>query len=210
MTSRGRRRGIFEGLPRLLYRRTAARYLEACAAAIVLNGVAVSAFGAVVVALYVDLSAGELARFAACSVAGFALEGAAAAALALRAAGAARAWLAGERNDPAAAWRAAATLPVVLLRRPSLYAVGAAGAGAPAFVLAGQLDLPARDALLLLPGACCCTPPRSSCATWRWSWRCARCWRRSARRARRPLSLRAFRCTDGLWLRCRWSPGAPR
>jgi hypothetical protein len=30
-----RRRGVFEGLPRVLYRRTAARYFEACVASVV-------------------------------------------------------------------------------------------------------------------------------------------------------------------------------
>ena len=79
MTWRGPRRGIFEGLPRGVYRLTGASYLGACAIGIVFNGVVVSGFGVVALALYVDLTAGEAASFAACSALGFALEGAVAA-----------------------------------------------------------------------------------------------------------------------------------
>lgn len=68
-------RGVFEGLPRVLYRRTGARYFDACAAGVVVNGVVVSGFGVIALALYVELSAGEPALFAACSAVGFAAEG---------------------------------------------------------------------------------------------------------------------------------------
>ena len=74
MTWRGRRRGVFEGPPRALYRRAGARYLDLYALGIVLNGVVVAGFGVAVTALYVDLSAGELALFAACSAAGYVVE----------------------------------------------------------------------------------------------------------------------------------------
>ena len=70
MTWRRRRRGVFEGPPRVLYRRTGARYVDACAASVVVNGVVVAGFGVVTVALYVDLSAAELLLYAACSAAG--------------------------------------------------------------------------------------------------------------------------------------------
>jgi len=156
MTWRGRRRGVFEGLPRVLYRRTGARYFDACAAGVVINGVVVSGFGLVALALYVDLSAGELALFAACSAVGFAVEGVLAAVYLLRAAEPVRAWLGGrELAEDAAlqAWVAAARLPLLLLRRPSLYATGAVGAGAADMLLAVLLELPVYEAVLLFPAS---------------------------------------------------------
>jgi hypothetical protein len=86
MTRGRRRRGFFEGLPRVVYRRTGARYFAACAAAVVGNGIVVSGFGVIALALYVNLSARELALFAACTAVGFAVEGAVAALYLLRAA----------------------------------------------------------------------------------------------------------------------------
>jgi adenylate cyclase len=155
MTSRRRRRGVFEGPPRVLYRRTGAGYFDACAAGVVLNGVVVSGFGVVALALYVDLSAGELGLFAACSAVGFAVEGVLAGVYLLRAAEPARAWIAGERAEDAGqqAWSAAARLPLELVRRPSLYATGAFGAGAADVLLATLLELPAYDAVLLFPAS---------------------------------------------------------
>jgi adenylate cyclase len=155
MTWRGRRRGVFEGPPRLIYRRTGARYLEACATGVVANGVAVSGFGVIALALFVDLSAGELALFALCSAVAFAVEGVLAALYLRRAAEPARAWLAGERSGDAVprAWSAAAALPLVLLRRPSLYATGAVGAAATDLLVAALLDLPVREAALLFPAS---------------------------------------------------------
>ena len=155
MTWRGRRRGFFEGPPRVVYRRTGARYFDACAAGAVVNGILVSGFGVIALVLYVDLSAGDLALFAACSAVGFAVEGAVAAVYLLRAAEPARAWLARERAQDAApqAWSAAAGLPLAVLRRPSLYAIGAVGAGAADVLLAELLELPAYEALLLFPGS---------------------------------------------------------
>jgi adenylate cyclase len=154
MTWRGRRRGVFEGPPRAVYRRTGARYFDVCAAGVAINGVVVSAFGVVAVALYVDLSIAELALFAACWAVGLATEGILAAVYFLRAAEPARAWLAGERTANAVqAWSAAAGLPLVLLRARSLYAIGALGAAAAALVLAALLELPAYEALLLFPAS---------------------------------------------------------
>ena len=99
MTRRGRRPGIFEGPPRALYGRTGARYIDACAVAIVLNGVVVAAFGVTVVALYVDASVGDLALFAACSTAGHVLDNLVAAPYLRRDGATVRAWLAGG-GDP--------------------------------------------------------------------------------------------------------------
>jgi class 3 adenylate cyclase len=153
MTSQSRRRGIFEGLPRAFYRRTGPRYVDACAVAIVLNGVVVAGFGLVTLLLYVDVHGGELAVFAACSIAGYLVEGLVAAAYLRRAAVPVRSWLAGDRRDdtPSDAWSAAARLPLVLPRRPSLYAIGAAGSVGASLVLAALLDIPAYQAALLLP-----------------------------------------------------------
>src|SRR5207248_10758654 len=104
-------------------------YFDVCALGIVLNGVVVSGFGLVALVLYVDLSLGEVGLFAACLATGYAVEGALAAHYFLRAAEPARAWLANEGADEgaAAAWLAAARLPLMLVRRPSLYGAGAVG-----------------------------------------------------------------------------------
>ena len=153
MTSRGRRRGVFEELPRALYRRSGVRYLDACVAGIVLNGVVVAGFGLAVVVLYVNVRAGELALFAACSSSGYIVENLVAGAH-LRSVGApVLAWLAGDRRDEATlqAWTAAALLPVTLVRRRRLYAIGAVGAAVASVVLAALLDLPAYKAALLFP-----------------------------------------------------------
>src|SRR5215212_2874763 len=99
MTWRGRRRGVFEGLSRVIYRLTGARYIDACAVAIPLNGVVVAGFGVVTLVLYIDVSAGELAVFAACSAAWYLVEGLVAGAYLRRDAMPVRAWLAGERGD---------------------------------------------------------------------------------------------------------------
>src|SRR5687768_11142988 len=151
MTWRRRRRGLFEGPPRVRFRRTGARYFDAAAVAMVLNGVVVAGFGVVTVALYVDAS--SLAVFAACWVAAYVVEGVVAGVFIRRIAEPARSWLEGDRTPEttARAWSAAARLPVELVRRRSLYAIGAAGAAAAALVLAAELELPAREAALLFP-----------------------------------------------------------
>ena len=153
MTWRQRRRGIFEGMPRAMYRRTRAAYVDACAGSIVFNGLVVAGFGLLTIALFIDVRAGELAGLAAISAAGYLIENLAAALYLLRAGAPVRAWLAGERSGDAAseAWLAAARLPVRLLRRPSLYAVGAVGAAAACLVFAALLDLPAYQAAWLFP-----------------------------------------------------------
>jgi adenylate cyclase len=153
MTWRRRRRGVFEGPPRALYRRTGSRYFDAAAVVVVLNGVVLSGFGVVTLALYVDVSAAELVLFGACSAAGHVVEGLLAGVYLRRAAEPVRSWLEGERGHELAgqAWSAASRLPLGLLRRPSLYAIGAAGAAAAALALAAALGLPAYEAALLLP-----------------------------------------------------------
>jgi adenylate cyclase len=155
MTWRGRRRGFFEGPPRDLYRRTGPRYFDAAAAAMVLNGVVVSVFLLITLLLYVDLSRGELAIFAAASAAGYIVEGLVAGVYIKRAARPVVSWLAGERGEEATscAWSAAARLPLELLRRASLYAIGAAGVAAADLVAAALLGLPAYEAALLFPAS---------------------------------------------------------
>src|SRR5437660_9684372 len=153
MISRVGRRGFFERPPRALYRRTGARYFGVCAVIIVLNGVVVAVFGVVAVLLYVQLSTWQVAWFAACLAVAFAGEGALAAVYFLRAAEPAGTWLACQRpgDDALAAWSAAAGLPLSLVRRPSLYALGAVGAAAADVLLAVLLQLPVYQAALLFP-----------------------------------------------------------
>jgi class 3 adenylate cyclase len=155
MTGRPRRRGVFEGLPRAAYPRAGARYFDAAAAAVVFNGVVVAGFTVLTVVLFVDLRASELALFAGCVTAGYVFESVVAGVHLRRSARPVARWLTGERERESAqrAWSAAASLPVAMLRHPSLYAVGAAGAGAATTALAVLLDLPAGEAVLLFPAA---------------------------------------------------------
>lgn len=150
---RTRKPGIFEGLPRLAYGRTGRRYIDACAAGTVGHGIAVTAFGLVMLTLYVDLSLVDLTLFALCSLAGYLVEGVVAAVHVRRIGSPVRAWLAGSEGDEVArqAWSAAARLPAALLRRRDLYVLGAVGTVAADLVLAAVLGLPASDAAQLLP-----------------------------------------------------------
>ena len=137
VTDRHRRRGLFEGIPRALYRRTGARYFDANAVAAASNGIVVAGWGLVTLLLYVDLDGADLAVFAACSVAGYLLEGAVAGLHLRRAAAPVTRWLEGDRAAGAAerAWGVAAGLPAGLLRRPELYVLGVAGPVAAAVAL---------------------------------------------------------------------------
>ncbi len=157
------RRGFFERPPQKLYSRAGRRYFEACAWIVVLNGVVVAGFGVIALLLYVDVSAAEAAVFAAALAVGFALEGALAAVYLLRAAEPVRGWRAGEQREDAAlqAWSAVAGMPLVLVRRWSLYAGGAIGAAVASGLLTELLALPAYQAVLLFPMCyllyLCCT-----------------------------------------------------
>ncbi|WP_205699042.1 adenylate/guanylate cyclase domain-containing protein [Conexibacter sp. SYSU D00693] len=153
MASPRRRPGIFDALPRSVHRRWPSRYLDAVAAACVLNGAAVAAFGALALVLYVDVDGGELAAFAGVSALAFLVEAAVAGLRVRRSTPALRQALRGGDADLAAAWAQAARLPLVLARRPELVALGVAGAAGACAVLAALLDLPAREAALLLPAA---------------------------------------------------------
>jgi len=132
-------------MPRAAFRRAGARYVDACALGILFNGVVVAGFGVAVVALFVDLRAGELALFAGCSTAGYVVESLVAGAYLRR--------LGRPLRDPRApeAWPAAAGLPLVLARRPGLYALGSLGAAGASLVLAAVLGLPATQAAYAFP-----------------------------------------------------------
>ncbi len=153
MTGRLRRRGLFEGTLRALYRRTGAGYFVACAWVVVLNGVVVAGFAVVALVLYLDLRVSEVALFGACLAVGFAVEGAAAAFYFVRAAAPGRRWLAGSRTETSTreAWSALAGLPLMLVRAPSLYALGAIAAAAADVLLARLLERPVYEAALLFP-----------------------------------------------------------
>lgn len=152
MRWRVRRRGLFEGPPRLLYHRTRGRYFEACALTILLNGVVVSVFGDIALLLYVNLNVGEVVLFAVAFGVAFAIEGALAGIYFLRGAAPARAWMRARAGDTAAqAWSAAAELPLALVRHPALYLVGAVAIAGAGVVLVALLGLPAYQLLLLLP-----------------------------------------------------------
>src|SRR3954452_5323648 len=125
MTRPARRRGAFEGFPRAFYRRTRAGYVDALAVGMAVNGLIVAAFGLGMVALYVDLTAAELALFGAALAAGYLLENVVAGLQVRRVGAPIRAWAAGDRRDAGAlqAWSAAASLPVALVVRPVLYVI---------------------------------------------------------------------------------------
>jgi adenylate cyclase len=118
-----------------------------------MHGVGVAGFGVVTLVLYIDVTAGELALFAACCVAAYVGEALVAGAHMRRVARPIDSWLGGDRGGDATsrAWSVAAGLPLTLLRTPSLYAIGAVGAVVTGLVLAALLDLPAYQAALLLP-----------------------------------------------------------
>jgi adenylate cyclase len=144
---------VFEGLPRFFFRRFGSRYVDRLATSLIAHGVAVAGFSVITLALYVDVRTGEIGLFAACSVAAYVIEAIVARALLRRAARPVRAWLEGDRSEPATkrAWAIAAEAPLALLRQPGLYAVGLVGTFATAVVVAGFLDLPTYQATLLLP-----------------------------------------------------------
>jgi class 3 adenylate cyclase len=145
------RSGVFERLPRAVHRRTGRRYLDACGLGMVLNGVVVAVFGVVVVALFVDLRAGELAVLAGCWAAAYAVENAVAAWHFRRIAAPVRAWFAG--GAPATAWSAAALAPPALVRRWDLYVLGAVASAVTSLVAAALLGRPIAEAAWLLPVA---------------------------------------------------------
>ncbi|MCW2544693.1 MAG: adenylate/guanylate cyclase protein, partial [Frankiales bacterium] len=148
-----RRPGIFEGLPRVPYRFAPGRYFGLVTAGILLHGLAVTAFGLLMLSLYLDLHGSELAVYAAALAGGYLLEGLLAAVHIGRALAPTRAWLRGPKPAAAAqqAWISAARVPAAILTRVDLLVVGAVVALLTDLLLAHLLDLPAKDSLLLLP-----------------------------------------------------------
>jgi HAMP domain-containing protein len=149
VSRRSRRRGIFAALPRALYARTGARYLGAWVLGIVANGVVVAGFGVVVVLFFVDLRAGDVALFAACSAAGYVVENLLAGRHLRRVGAPVQAWL--EGGEAAPAWPAAAGLPLALVHRRRQYAIGAVSSAASSLATAALLGLPLYEAAWLLP-----------------------------------------------------------
>lgn len=133
----GRRPGIFEGLPRAAHRWAADRYVDLCVAGVLGHGIAVAAFGVMIVSLYVDLTWHEALLYGGATAAGYLVEGAVAA-VHLR------------RQLSSLTWERAARLPAVLIRKPDLYLLGLVAAVLTDLLLAHLLDLSATESLRLL------------------------------------------------------------
>jgi adenylate cyclase len=146
--------GVFEALPRRVYRRAGARYVEAWAAVLVASAGIMGVGGTLTVALYVNPSVAELAILLGVTVASFVGEALVASAYIRRLGEPVRAWLAGARGEEAAlaAWRAGAALPFRLLRRPLLWAIALTTAAVFDAVLVALLELPAWWAVVVFPG----------------------------------------------------------
>ncbi|HEX8084691.1 MAG TPA: adenylate/guanylate cyclase domain-containing protein [Solirubrobacteraceae bacterium] len=147
--------GLAEALPRRMYERTGARYLEWSAAWRALGAVSTSIVGVAATALYVDGSFGEYAVLAAASVAWYVADTVLYTAAVFRYARPVRDWLRGARGPEAAvaAWRAATRLPLRMTRRWPPYALGAVAAVSWNALAVAVLDLDAADVLATLPAS---------------------------------------------------------
>jgi adenylate cyclase len=138
-----------------LYRRLGPRYPRALLFVQLQLGYIVGLAGVAALALYIDMSWGEFLRLVAVAEVIYALDAVIATKLALRWITPAVAWLEGNRDRAATteAWRAAASLPIELLRRRSLYV--AAGLAALAFdaYAAWELQLSWYGIAILFPGS---------------------------------------------------------
>jgi len=119
------------------------------------QGYSVGLGGVAVMALYINMSAIEFLRLLAVAEAIFVADAIIALRLGLRWIEPAVAWLRGDRDpdSTAAAWRAAAGLPVELLRRRSLYVVAGIVAFAFDVYATWELTLPWYSAAILFPGS---------------------------------------------------------
>jgi adenylate cyclase len=149
-----RRYGPFEALPRLVYRRAGARYLEAWIAVLSAAAAVIAAGGCLTLVLYVELSAAQVATLVAFTVASFLLESFVASLYIRRIAHHVGEWLRGARGEEASlrAWRAGAALPVRLLQQPTLYAGAVVSAAMFDALLVALLGLPAWWAVVVYPG----------------------------------------------------------
>jgi adenylate cyclase len=138
-----------------LYRRLGSRYPRAVLLVQLQLGYLVGFVGVAVLALYLDMSAGEFLRLVAVAEVIYVADAIVALRIALRRIEPAVAWLRGERGPDAteAAWQAAAGLPIELLRRRSLYLVAVPIIFGFDVYATWQLTLPWYSALVLLPGS---------------------------------------------------------
>jgi len=138
-----------------VYRRLGPRYPRTLLILQLQLGYLVGLGGIAVLALYIDMSVGEFLRLLAVAELIYAIDAVIATRIALRWVEPVVAWLGGERGPraAAAAWQSAASLPIELLRRRSLYV--AAGLAALAFDVYAvwELDLSWYAVAILFPGS---------------------------------------------------------
>ena len=147
--------GLAEGLPRRLYARAGPRYLEALNATLYPGSVVLVGFGMATTALYIDGPLGTYAFLTVVSLAWYFVDAAVVGAITLRFGAPVRAWLRGARGEEAAlaAWRAGATLPARLARRPLPYVIGAVAAASWDLLATALLDLPLWAAAAIWPAS---------------------------------------------------------
>ena len=147
--------GIAEALPRRMYRRFGARYLDAQAAWRTLGAVSTSLVGVGATALYIDGSVGEWAVLAAASVFWYLADTVFAIRTSRKLARPVREWLAGAHGPDAAlaTWSAAAKLPFRMARRRLPYVLGAVAAATWNALAVVVLDLDGTAALALFPAS---------------------------------------------------------
>ena len=147
--------GLAEALPRRMYRRFGARYLDAQAAWRALGAVSTSLVGVGATALYIDGTLGEWALLAAASAFWYVTDTVIAMRTTRRLARPVHEWLEGARGPEAAlaAWRAGAALPFRMARRWPPYLVGAIGAATWNALAIVVLDLDASALLAIFPAS---------------------------------------------------------
>jgi class 3 adenylate cyclase len=147
--------GIAEALPRRMYRRFGARYLDAQYAWRGVGAISTSAIGVAVTSLYIDGELGEWALLVAASAVWYLADTVVAIRTSRRLGAPVRAWLAGARGPDAAlaAWRAAAALPARMATRRLPYVLGAVGAATWNALAVVVLDLSALEGLAIFPGS---------------------------------------------------------
>ena len=147
--------GFAEAFPRMLHRRTGARYVDVGSAIFTVFGVLTSIAGVATTALYIDGSLGDYLALAALSAFWYLVDGALAMRVVARHGAPVRRWLAGERGPGAAeaAWEAAAALPVRMARRPGPFVLAAIAAASWDALAAVVLDLSAASAATIFPAS---------------------------------------------------------
>jgi adenylate cyclase len=138
------------------YRRLGPRYPRAAVLAQLQVGYVVWLVGVVTLALYLDMGLGEFLRLLAVAEAAAVADVYLATRFSLSRIEPSVTWLRGSRDPEAAtaAWRAAATLPVQLLRWRPIYGVAAVTALAFGAYATWELGLPRYAAVILFSGSC--------------------------------------------------------